>query len=176
MIGGPITAIVSCSLAELNWRDCTIEASAHGGDDRLTILPAGMDSKDYVERLQSLDWPRLFEQTDIGWYLERLRQEWIAEYDFVLIDSRTGITDIGGICTAFMPDVLVLFFTTNLQSVNGVIDVVERSRKAQDKLMVDRSRLLAIPVPSRDESRTENQLASEGTTNGGDDYLANSTL
>ena len=146
---------------ELNWRDCTIEVSAYGNDDRLTILPAGRDSKDYVERVQSLDWPRLFRETDIGWYLEKLRKEWIEEYDFVLLDSRTGITDIGGICTVFMPDVLVLFFTTNVQSVDGVVDVVERSRRAQDKLMVDRSRLLAIPVPARDESRTENQLASD---------------
>jgi hypothetical protein len=40
----------------------------------------------------------------------------------VLIDSRTGLTDIRGICTMLMPEKLVVVFTPNRQSLTGVID------------------------------------------------------
>jgi hypothetical protein len=114
-----------------------------------------------VNKLQQLNWPELFSQNNLGWYLEELRRQWIVAFDFVLVDSRTGITDIGGICTILLPDILVLMFTTNRQSLDGVIDVFRRARRAQDALSVDRSRLMGIPVPARDESRTEYQQAQE---------------
>ena len=84
--------------------------------------------------------------------------------DYVSIDSRTGITDIGGICTIYLPDVLVAFFTSNYQSVDGVADVVSRARRARSTLPVDRGALVCIPVPARDESRTEYQQSIEWRT------------
>jgi tetratricopeptide (TPR) repeat protein/MinD-like ATPase involved in chromosome partitioning or flagellar assembly len=150
-----------CRGQKLAWRDCLLTASPFGRGERLSILTAGRESDDYVRRVQTLDWPRLFDECNLGWYLEELRREWTLEFDFILLDSRTGITDIGGICTILFPDVLVLLFTTGRQSLDGVIDVMRRARKAQADLVVDRSRLLGIPVPSRDESRTENALAAE---------------
>jgi hypothetical protein len=46
------------------------------------------------------------------------------EYDYVLIDSRTGITDISGICTVQMPDKVVLCFSYNNQSIDGTAAVI----------------------------------------------------
>lgn len=128
--------------------------------DGLAVLTAGRDDGDYVRDLQSLDFEELFTKHDLGAYIESLRDQWATEYDFVLIDSRTGLTDIGGICTVHFADVLVLFFTTTESSSKGVLDVVERARRAQQHLPRDRSRLLAVPVPSRDESRTEYERAT----------------
>jgi tetratricopeptide (TPR) repeat protein len=150
-----------CAGQKLNWRDCLIDVSPFGGEDRLSILSAGRESDDYVQRVQSLDWPRLFDECNLGWYLEELRQEWLLDFDFVLLDSRTGITDVGGICTILLPDALVLLFTTANQSLDGTIDVMNRAQRARAGLAVDRSRLLGVPVPARDDSRTEVELGEE---------------
>jgi len=135
----------------LDWRDGLIKINR----GQLSLLTAGRNGEFYTARLHSLDFNDLFENHDLGSYIEKLRSEWISEFDFVLVDSRTGFTDIGGICTVHLADVLILFFTTTESSVVGALSVVERARKAQERLPLDRRRLLAVPVPARDESRTE---------------------
>ena len=145
----------------LHWRNCLFDVEIGGNGGRLSILSAGRSGEDYPARLQSLDFPELFDKHGLGSYIEELRNEWIAAFDFVLIDSRTGVTDIGGICTVHLADVLVLLFTANESSSEGAIEIVERARKAQQHLPLDRRRLLAVPVPARDESRTEYELATK---------------
>jgi cellulose biosynthesis protein BcsQ len=147
--------------ASLPWRSCLIDVKVGGNGGRLSLLSAGRSGEDYPARLQSLDFPELFDKHGLGAYIEELRNEWIEEFDFVLIDSRTGVTDIGGICTVHLADVLVLLFTANDSSSEGALEIVERARKAQQHLPLDRRRLLAVPVPARDESRTEYERASE---------------
>ena len=145
----------------LEWKKSLTYAQPFDQAPRIAILGAGRQDLDYVTRVQTTDWARLFTEVDLGSYLEELRTEWLEEFDFVLVDSRTGITDIGGICTIHLPDILVGFFTSNWASLRGVIDVVRRARGARDRLPYDRGRLLAVPVPARDESRTEYEKAME---------------
>ena len=139
----------------LDWRGCLLMALPFQPGTQVAIITAGQTSESYAQMVQRLDWEKQFAEHKLGRYLDRLREEWSQEYDFVLIDSRTGINDIGGICTALIPDVLILFFTTNKQNLDGVIDVARRARTVQSSLPVDRARLLAVPVPSRDESQSE---------------------
>ena len=73
----------------LNWRDCLINVSA-ADSSRLSLLSAGRNGEDYVARLQSLDFPELFDKHDLGSYIEELRNEWCEEFEFVLIDSPTA--------------------------------------------------------------------------------------
>jgi hypothetical protein len=80
-------------------------------------------------------------------------------YDFVLIDSRTGITDMGGICTAQLPEILVMLFTANEQSLRGTLDVARRAVIAQDALPYDRGQLMILPVPTRFDAREEYKRA-----------------
>lgn len=146
--------------ARLKWQDCLIDIGINGGKGRLSILSAGRNDDKYSAGLHSLNFPELFDKHGLGSYIETLRNEWISEFDFVLIDSRTGVTDIGGICTVHLADVLVLLFTANDSSSDGALEIVERARKAQEHLPLDRGRLLAVPVPARDESRTEYERAT----------------
>jgi MinD-like ATPase involved in chromosome partitioning or flagellar assembly len=146
--------------SSLNWRDCLIHVG-FANSSQLSVLSAGRGGEDYGARLQSLDFPELFDKHNLGSYIEELRNEWSAEFEFVLVDSRTGVTDIGGICTVHLADVLVLVFTTTESSTEGAIQILERSRKAQAHLPLDRGRLLAVPVPARDESRTEYERATQ---------------
>jgi MinD-like ATPase involved in chromosome partitioning or flagellar assembly len=145
----------------IDWRQCLLEISIFPSKSPISLLTAGRRDDQFVRRLQGLDWEQLFLEFDFGMYLENLRKEWVEEFDYILVDSRTGVTDIGGICTIYLPDIIVALFTANKQSLNGVIDVVRRAREARDHLPFDRGYLLAVPVPGRDESRTEYRQALE---------------
>jgi MinD-like ATPase involved in chromosome partitioning or flagellar assembly len=145
----------------LPWRDCLVEVKIGADSSRLFLLTAGRSGEDYTNRLHALSFPELFDKHDLGSYIEELRDEWVSEFQFVLVDSRTGVTDIGGICTVHLADVLVLLFTTTESSTDGALQILESARKAQERLPRDRKRLFAVPVPARDESRTEYEKASE---------------
>jgi MinD-like ATPase involved in chromosome partitioning or flagellar assembly len=141
-----------------DFRAGRFDPSAHvvrlSGLGALDFLAAGPDEPGYVGRVQEIDWAGLYDD-DFGEYLERCRDYWTAHYDFVLIDSRTGISDIGSICTAHLPDHLVAVFTANFQSVRGVVDAVRRADVARNRLPFDRSRLTVLPVLSRFDNREE---------------------
>ncbi|SBW21440.1 putative ATP/GTP-binding protein [Candidatus Protofrankia californiensis] len=130
-----------------------------GRDIPLDLLPAGSSDPSYVPQAQKIDWADLYDKKDLGAFLEDCRERWLEDYDFVLVDSRTGITDISGICTAQLPDILVVLFTANEQSLRGVVDVVRRAERARDDLPYDRSLLMTLPVPARFDSREEYRRA-----------------
>jgi MinD-like ATPase involved in chromosome partitioning or flagellar assembly len=143
------------------WQDFVTEISLPNSRQPLSLIKAGLQDDSYIQRMQRLDWENLYASQDLGNFLERMRQEWKQTFDFILIDSRTGITDIGGICTIQMPDFIVLLFTANAQSLYGAIDVVQRAKRLRDSLPFDRSKLLVLPVVTRFESRVEYALAQE---------------
>lgn len=129
-----------------------------GTQERLDFIPAGSGDEDYVRRVQELDWVELYRK-GLGEFLEDCRMQWQADYDFVLVDSRTGITDIGGICTAQLPDVLVMLLTGNEQSLRGTLEVASRVTTAHDALPYDRAGLMIVPVPTRFDAREEYRRA-----------------
>ncbi len=48
-------------------------------------------------------------------------------YDYVLVDSRTGITEIGGLCIGPMADRLVVVTGLNDQNVNGTLEFLKEA-------------------------------------------------
>lgn len=136
-----------------------LEETAKGAS--LDFLAAGRLDTQYVERLQELDWEALYRDARFGEWLEGLRTTWKEEYDFILIDSRTGFTDLGGICTIQLPDILVLLFTASQQSLEGILDVAQRASERQGQLPFDRASLPCVPVPTRFEARVELEIAKE---------------
>ncbi|MGW3999181.1 CATRA system-associated protein [Amycolatopsis sp. NPDC004772] len=120
----------------------------------LDFIAAGREDEGYIGQVQAIDWEGLYDE-GFGEYLEKCREQWTNDYDFVLIDSRTGISDIGSICTAHLPDHLVVLFTANQQSIRGAMDLAGRADRARNLLPYDRSRLTVLPVLSRFDSREE---------------------
>jgi hypothetical protein len=143
----------------LCWEDCVVEFRAFPHAEPLHVITAGKgaSSEAYSSRLKEIDWDELLarEERGIGPMLDELRESWVQNYDFVLIDSRTGISDIGGICTIIFPDALVVFFTASEQSIEGSRFVMRRAREVQEGLPVERGRLVSVPVLARDESQAE---------------------
>ena len=127
----------------------------------LRLLSSGVGDPSYFQRIQALDWERLYSERQLGSRLEWLRDAWSAEFDFILIDSRTGFSDTGGICTVQMPDVLIFTFAPNSQNIDGVTEAVRRIVDNRNDFPYDRERLLTIPVLTRFDQRTEYQLAQD---------------
>jgi MinD-like ATPase involved in chromosome partitioning or flagellar assembly len=122
------------------------------------LLAAGRQDGHYARRVQSINWADLYER-GFADALEACRADWTENYDFVLIDSRTGFADIASICTAHLPDYLVVLFTANDQSVNGVVDVARKANEARDRMPYDRPQLSVLPILSRFDSRVEYERA-----------------
>jgi tetratricopeptide (TPR) repeat protein len=86
---------------------------------RLDLLAAGRQGWSYSVRVNTFDWRDFYEAKGGGAFLEAVEARMREQYDYVLIDSRTGVSDTSGICTVQFPDALVVCFTLNDQSIEG---------------------------------------------------------
>lgn len=115
----------------------------------IDFVPAGLQGPDYATRVNSFDWNHFYNTLSGGVFLEAARTR-ALEYDYVLIDSRTGVSDTSGICTVHLPDIVVVCFTLNRQSIEGAAAVAESAQ--QQRVKPDGSPGLRIfPVPTRVE-------------------------
>ncbi len=113
------------------------------------------------DQLRKLNWDDLFLRKNLAQHLEDLRAQWKKHYDFVLLDSRTGISDVGGICTVQLPDILVMLTTASAQGIDGTLEVARRARAARNGLPFDRANVPVVPIPSRIDTRVEYQLQQD---------------
>ena len=149
------------STADLDWQDLKEDLDEEWAPTGcLHLIGAGRGDDDYVEKVQRLDWNRL-SQTGLERWLEERREEWVSAYDLILVDSRTGITDIGGLCAAQLPDLLVLTFTASYQSLEGATEVARRAATTRDKMPIDRGGFEVLPIPCRIHVGDEDRLEQE---------------
>lgn len=115
---------------EYAFRSSTDDSS--GGE--LWLMPAGRRDEKYADLMNSINWRELYDKRDGYLLLEDLKAQWKSylKPDYVLIDSRTGHTDEGGICTRQLPDAVVCLFFPNRQNLIGLTRVVNRVRKEND--------------------------------------------
>jgi cellulose biosynthesis protein BcsQ len=117
----------------------------------LDFLSAGMHDPAYSALVSSFDWDKFYERQGGGIFLEALRTSMKETYDYVLIDSRTGLSDIASICTMQLPDVLVDCFTLSHQALEGAASVARSVRESRHN-----RRIRVLPVPMRiDEGEKE---------------------
>lgn len=97
------------------------------------VMPAGCNTAfGYTDALNDIDWKELYDSQDGYLMFEDLKQQW-SEYDghgfdYVLVDSRTGHTDVGGICTRQLPDAVNVMFLPNPSNISGLLPIVESIR------------------------------------------------
>ncbi len=164
--GKPKPGLIDLILAlnarkKLSWRKYVTRIKLPRIKQPISFIPAGFSAEDYVGKVQNLDWGKMYKKANLGWHLEKLRNDWMKTFDYILIDSRTGITDIGGICTVQLPDILVLQFSANNQSLDGAADIAQRAIEQRKSLPFDRSKLLVLPIPSRFDMREELKLGEQ---------------
>ncbi|MDX3520638.1 FxSxx-COOH system tetratricopeptide repeat protein [Streptomyces scabiei] len=128
---------------------------ASGG--RLDFLPAGRQNAAYSDSVTSFDWHAFYERLGGGSFLLEMREEMAARYDYVLIDSRTGVTDSSGICTVLLPDTLVLGFVYNVQNMRGSAHVARAVTKGSRRPI----RLLPVPMRVEDAERERLEISRD---------------
>ncbi len=107
------------------------ESKAVGGNGGcLHVMPSGEQHERYATSFREIDWLDLYERRDGYLLFEDLKAQWeqVVKPDYVLIDSRTGHTDTGGICTRQLPDAVAILFFPNDQNLRGLTTVVQDIR------------------------------------------------
>jgi MinD-like ATPase involved in chromosome partitioning or flagellar assembly len=123
------------------------------GEGIIDFIPAGLQDDNYAQRVNTFNWDNFYERLGGGKLLEAERNALRASYDYILIDSRTGVSDTSSICTVHMPDALVILFTLNRQSITGAAAIaasVQAQRPEQD--------FKIFPVPTRVEGTETNKV------------------
>ncbi|MER6617409.1 FxSxx-COOH system tetratricopeptide repeat protein [Streptomyces xantholiticus] len=117
----------------------------------LDFVSAGKQNREYSATVSTFDWDNFYDRLGGGHFFDALRDDMKANYDYVLIDSRTGLSDIADICTVHLPDVLVDCFTLSDQSIDGAASVARQI----DERYGGRG-IKILPVPMRiDEGEKE---------------------
>ena len=102
----------------------------------IQLVPAGnFLSSDYWRKLASIDWHRLFYEESgegIPFFIElKERIEKELDPDFLLIDSRTGVTEMSGLCTSLLPDKVVFLIVNNRENIEGARQILQSIQKVQ---------------------------------------------
>ena len=93
----------------LRWPD---EAALTFGErGLLKLVPAGRQTTEYAEAVNAFNWQKFYTDQSGGAFFDAVRDKARNDFDYVLIDSRTGVSDTSGICTIQMPDAVVVCYT-----------------------------------------------------------------
>jgi tetratricopeptide (TPR) repeat protein len=131
------------------------------GGGTLDFLSAGLQNQDYAVSVSGLDWDTFYDRLGGGQFFDALRADMKRNYDYVLIDSRTGLSDVADICTIHLPDTLVDCFTLSDQGIHGAAQVAH-TVQSRYSARNSRQRLIRVlPVPMRVD-QAENDKANAG--------------
>ena len=138
----------------------TKESAIKTREAGIWLLPAGCrageSENSYTKTINSLDWNSFYEEYGGFEFFEWLRRELIKDVDFVLVDSRTGLTEMGGICTKHLADIVLCFIAPNDSNLKGI-------HKIMDILVGDKLKKLrglgrpinVFPIPTRVDTQGE---------------------
>lgn len=130
------------------------EKNALGGE--LSLIPAGRRDGDeftaYAQRIRSFDWDDFYVSWDGEAFFEWFRREAEAVADVILIDSRTGVSEMSGVCTYQLADAVIMFVAPNRQNLEGTVMMAESLSRPKLIEQGRRGRPLSLLfVPSRVE-------------------------
>ena len=133
-----------------------IFSGGNSGEGTLSLMPAGRrDGNEeyalYAERVRTFNWDDFYVQYHGAQFFNWFGEQLSKKYDVVLIDSRTGITEMSGVCTHELADAVVLFVAANEQNLEGTARIAN-SLSRKDLIASRGGRSLSILiVPSRVE-------------------------
>ena len=136
------------------------------GAGPIQIMNAGTaPDADYWKSLSQINWyDILYGQFPVGvpFFLElkeRIRSE--LEPDFLLIDARTGITEMGGIATTILPDTVVclgLASREHLQGLRAVMRGINQTAKSAGKEVQLLAAVSRLPLRGEEGLELESAL------------------
>jgi len=145
---------------KIDWRKALSKPNIKSGynlDNIQMILVEGKD-KQFSPNSQNLNWEELYVKHGFALSLEKLCEEWRDNFDHILIDSRTGITQVSGVLTIQVPDQLLLFCTANNQGLDGISELSKHIQEERMNLPLDRPTLPIVPIITSFAGRFEKDL------------------
>lgn len=138
-----------------------------GGE--LWLMPAGTVNKNYLVKLGRLDFQKMsaedFSRSALKQLFLDLQQH--RAFDYYVVDSRTGITDIGGLALNGLAHLNVMLFGIGAQNIRGMHFVLEHLRPMLEKQLANarKSKLIFVfsPVPLGGSEQTDREMASKLT-------------
>jgi tetratricopeptide (TPR) repeat protein len=112
-------------------------------DGTLAFLSPGEQNRNYMATLGALAWDDFYGKLKGGKFLDAIREDMRRHYDYVLIDSRTGLGDIADICTEHLPDILVDCFALSTQNIEGA---AQKAAVIADQYRIRSIRILPVPM------------------------------
>jgi tetratricopeptide (TPR) repeat protein len=129
------------------------------GAGKLRLMPAGRRSKDNFDQyggfVRTFGWEDFYQNWEGEAFLEWFRQQVNGLADVVLVDSRTGVTEIGGICTYQLADAIVMFCGSHAQSIDGTFSMATGFKDPHVVELRHGRPLDVLVVPARVEDRAE---------------------
>ncbi|MBE8474394.1 nSTAND1 domain-containing NTPase [Streptomyces justiciae] len=131
---------------------------------RLDLLAAGLRQTDeqitrYGSELRRFDWQDFYYVWSGELFFEWFRRTCADRYDVVLVDSRTGVTELGGVCAYQLADAVVALCAPNLQNMEGTAWMVRHFLSPQVKAVRGDRPLEVLVVPSRVDQQDPGLLA-----------------
>jgi predicted acylesterase/phospholipase RssA len=134
----------------------------NSGNNGVYLISAGARSDQkfsgYAAAVQAFNWSEFYATYDGRDYFTWFRQKLHDIADVVLIDSRTGVTEMGGVCTRHIPDAVAAFCAPNFQNVDGVVRVVSGLNKTDVKQARDDRSVEALVIPTRIDNSESDRL------------------
>ena len=98
-------------------------------------MHAGRKDEKYLANLAQLDWLHFFRFEQGEEFFENLRAGALSQFGcrHIISDSRTGLTDIGGVCTGFLADAVVLVFQPTSAHAQGLKFIARALRRREQK-------------------------------------------
>ncbi len=132
---------------------------------KVHLLPAGAaPSPAYWKKLATLDWYQMFyaeEPSGVPMFLElRALIEETYTPDFLLLDARTGITEMGGIATTVLADYVVFLMLSTQEHLEGTRAVMCSLQK-QSRVGVESREVNLVAVLSRMPARKDDEDSKE---------------
>jgi tetratricopeptide (TPR) repeat protein/MinD-like ATPase involved in chromosome partitioning or flagellar assembly len=111
------------------WDDsyrCNLTTSGQGGC--IDFIPAAnYQDPEYPHRINSFDWFEFYSDLDGKYFIEFLKEKLLASpYDFIFIDTRTGLSEYLGICNIQLPDTNVIVVAPSEQNFSGAQNIIQK--------------------------------------------------
>jgi len=133
---------------------CEVKVASPRQDYSLGLIPAGdYLAEDYPEKLNELDWSWIFSPERAGvaffqTFLDRIEEERAPEV--LIIDARTGFSEIGGLCTQQLADETVILSALSAESIKmtrHLAKLIRESKVARELSKTVDTKIVVSRVP-----------------------------
>ncbi|OHV39903.1 MULTISPECIES: KGGVGR-motif variant AAA ATPase [Pseudofrankia] len=143
---GDVENDVDRALADLLETYVVRDIGASFGRGHVHLMPAGYRDERYSRKLVDFDWQLLYAERTSNredppsLFLERFKAALVDQYEYVLVDSRTGVGELVSISMLTLADRVVNCFGMSRQSIDGAVAVSAELRNRGKTV---------FPVPAR---------------------------